>query len=202
MGRAGSVRSCEKLGSRRNERSKPGRTSAQASHGRWSRRCLLTECPRRIASDPIGWREEVAGIVAKSACNSGLPEPIAVRVEKTPFFRGHCVRCPARPISPAAPGGFRCMWPIEFDRPVQGPVLIGAGRFADTDSSSMDQQGGAMSVSIERLTSFLEKPLETNAARTKEPRWQTRLANQVFSKGWPDCIATFRPPAARPPPST
>jgi CRISPR-associated protein Csb2 len=38
--------------------------------------------------DPIAWRAEVAGIIVKSCINVGLPEPVAVRVEKTPFFRG------------------------------------------------------------------------------------------------------------------
>ncbi len=43
--------------------------------------------------DPVGWREEVASIIALSCANVGLPEPIEIRVEKTPFFIGRNVRC-------------------------------------------------------------------------------------------------------------
>jgi CRISPR-associated protein Csb2 len=82
------------------------------------------------AEDPIGWREEVAGIVAQSCRNIGLPEPIAVRVEKTPFFRGSLRAMPGQGGFPQLrPGRFQVHVQIDFDEPVRGPVLLGAGRF-------------------------------------------------------------------------
>lgn len=92
---------------------------------------LLDRIPKtERVKDPIAWREEVADIVARSCNNIGLPDPITVRVEKTPFFRGSLRAMPGQ-------GGFPQLRKdkhqvhviIEFDRPVQGPVLIGAGRF-------------------------------------------------------------------------
>jgi CRISPR-associated protein Csb2 len=80
--------------------------------------------------NPIGWREEVAGIVAQSCKNVRLPEPIAVRVEKTPFFRGSLRAMPGQGGFPQLRAGrFQVHVAIEFDRPVRGPVLLGAGRF-------------------------------------------------------------------------
>jgi CRISPR-associated protein Csb2 len=80
--------------------------------------------------DPIGWREEVAGILVRACANAGLPEPIAVRVEKTPFFRGSLRAMPGQGGFPQLRAGrFQVHAKIGFDRPVSGPVLLGAGRF-------------------------------------------------------------------------
>jgi CRISPR-associated protein Csb2 len=80
--------------------------------------------------DPIGWREEVAGIMSSSCRNVGLPEPVAVRVEKTPFFRGSLRAMPGQGGFPQLRDGrFQIHVAIDFDRPVRGPVLLGAGRF-------------------------------------------------------------------------
>jgi len=80
--------------------------------------------------DPIGWREEVAGIVAQACKNVGLPEPAAVRVEKTPFFRGSLRAMPGQGGFPQLRAGrFQVHIAIDFGRPVRGPVLLGAGRF-------------------------------------------------------------------------
>jgi CRISPR-associated protein Csb2 len=80
--------------------------------------------------DPIGWREEVAGIVSSSCRNVGVPEPVAVRVEKTPFFRGSLRAMPGQGGFPQLRDGrFQIHVKIDFDRPVRGPVLLGAGRF-------------------------------------------------------------------------
>lgn len=92
---------------------------------------LLDRMPKTVrVKDPLGWREEVARIVAQSCSNIGLPEPIAVRVEKTPFYLGSLRAMPGQ-------GGFPQLRKdkhqvhvvIEFDHLVQGPILIGAGRF-------------------------------------------------------------------------
>ncbi len=92
---------------------------------------LLDRMPKtERTKDPIAWREEVARIVKESCRNIGLPEPFAVRIEKTPFFRGSLRAMPGQ-------GGFPQLRKdkhqvhvvIEFDRPVQGPLLVGAGRY-------------------------------------------------------------------------
>lgn len=92
---------------------------------------LLDRMPKADrVKDPSGWREEVALIVSQSCKAIGLPEPIAVHTEKTPFFLGSLRAMPGQ-------GGFPQLRKdkhqvhvvVEFDRPVQGPVLIGAGRF-------------------------------------------------------------------------
>ncbi len=80
--------------------------------------------------DPIGWREEVAQIVANSCANVGLPTPVAVRVEKTPFFRGSLRAMPGQGGFPQQrKGRFQVHVQIDFDREIEGPVLLGAGRF-------------------------------------------------------------------------
>ena len=92
---------------------------------------VLDRMPKKErATDPVGWREEVAGIVAQSCKNVGLPEPIAIRVEKTPFFRGSLRAMPGQGGFPQLrPGRFQVHVVIEFEQPVRGPILLGAGRF-------------------------------------------------------------------------
>ncbi len=80
--------------------------------------------------DPIAWRQEVAAILVTSCTNVGLPEPIAIRIEKTPFMRGSLRAMPGQGGFPQLRHGrFQVHAAIEFDREVQGPVLLGAGRF-------------------------------------------------------------------------
>lgn len=92
---------------------------------------LLDHMPKADrGKEPIEWREEVAGIIAQSCRNVGLPEPIVVRVEKTPFFLGSLRAMPGQGGFPQLrKGKFQVHVAIEFGRPVQGPVLIGAGRY-------------------------------------------------------------------------
>ncbi len=92
---------------------------------------LLDRMPKADrVKEPCAWREEVAGIIVKSCEHVGLPEPIAVRVEKTPFFVGSLRAMPGQGGFPQLrKGRFQVHVAIEFDRPVQGPVLLGAGRF-------------------------------------------------------------------------
>lgn len=85
--------------------------------------------------DRSAWHEEVAEIIAGSCENIGLPRPGAIHVHHNAFVSG---------VSKARPtgGGFPTMRPregkparfqvharIEFDVPVVGPVILGAGRF-------------------------------------------------------------------------
>ena len=82
------------------------------------------------AKDPVAWRQEVAGIIATSCENIGLPAPVAVRVEKTPFFFGSLRAMPGQGGFPQLrKGTFQVHAAIVFDRPVMGPLLLGAGRF-------------------------------------------------------------------------
>jgi CRISPR-associated protein Csb2 len=92
---------------------------------------LLDRMPKADrVKNPIEWREEVASIIVQSCRNVGLPEPIAVRVEKTPFFLGSLRAMPGQGGFPQLrKGKFQVHVAIEFDRAVQGPVLIGAGRY-------------------------------------------------------------------------
>lgn len=92
---------------------------------------LLDRMPKADrAKEPIAWRDEIAGIIFQSCRNVGLPEPIAVRVEKTPFFLGSLRAMPGQGGFPQLrKGRFQVHVAIEFARQVQGPVLLGAGRF-------------------------------------------------------------------------
>jgi CRISPR-associated protein Csb2 len=92
---------------------------------------LLDRIPKTDrVKEPIAWREEVAGIIAKSCQRVGLPAPIAIRVEKTPFFRGSLRAMPGQGGFPQLrKDKFQVHVAIEFAEPVQGPVLLGAGRF-------------------------------------------------------------------------
>lgn len=92
---------------------------------------LLDRMPKADRSnEPIEWREEVAGIVVQSCSNLGLPEPISVRIEKTPFFIGSLRAMPGQGGFPQLRRGkYQVHVQIDFDAPVQGPLLLGAGRF-------------------------------------------------------------------------
>ena len=92
---------------------------------------LLDRMPKtdRI-KEPVAWREEIIGIVIQSCQHVGLPEPITVRVEKTPFFYGSLRAMPGQGGFPQLrKSKFQVHVVIDFDQPVQGPVLLGAGRF-------------------------------------------------------------------------
>lgn len=92
---------------------------------------ILDRMPRADrVKEPLEWREEVARILVKSCDNVGLPEPIAVRVEKTPFFRGSLRAMPGQGGFPQLrKGTFQVHAALEFEYEIEGPVLLGAGRF-------------------------------------------------------------------------
>lgn len=80
--------------------------------------------------DPIGWRSEVAEVITASCLKVGLPEPTAVRTEKTPFFIGSQRAMPGQGGFPLLrQGRFQVQVQLDFAQPVAGPVLLGAGRF-------------------------------------------------------------------------
>lgn len=92
---------------------------------------LLDRVPKTDrGQDPLGWRQEVVGIVAKSCQNVGLPVPISVRIEKTPFFNGSMRAMPGQGGFPQLrKDKFQVHVQIDFDCLVQGPILLGAGRY-------------------------------------------------------------------------
>ncbi len=82
------------------------------------------------AKEPIRWREEVATIIASGCANIGLPQPVSVRVEKTPFFIGSLRAMPGQGGFPQLrKGRFQVHAQIDFDTDVAGPIVLGAGRF-------------------------------------------------------------------------
>lgn len=87
------------------------------------------------AKDRIGWKTEVAEIVAEACQRTGLPVPIEIDIDKTSWHRGAPRSKPGPdgfPLVPQKPGGpLRPqihVW-LRFDSVVQGPVLLGAGRY-------------------------------------------------------------------------
>ncbi|MFG0262741.1 MAG: type I-U CRISPR-associated protein Csb2 [Novipirellula sp. JB048] len=88
--------------------------------------------PRKNLS---GWRDEVAQLVSRSCTHIGLPHPSVVRVEKHGFLKGVPSSQPRRtgfPLMNHSDGKTQRLQThalLEFEHPVQGPVLLGAGRF-------------------------------------------------------------------------
>lgn len=87
------------------------------------------------AKDRTGWIEEVSEIIATSCERIGLPRPIEIDIDKTSWHRGAPRAKPGPdgyPLMPQRPGGPNRRqihaW-LRFDRPVQGPVLLGSGRY-------------------------------------------------------------------------
>jgi CRISPR-associated protein Csb2 len=92
---------------------------------------LLDRMPKADRrTDAPAWRDEVAGIIADSCTRVGLPIPVTVRVEKTPFFHGSLRAMPGQGGFPQLrKDKFQVHVQLDFSRPVTGPVLLGAGRF-------------------------------------------------------------------------
>lgn len=99
---------------------------------------LLDRMPKNDRhDDPLAWREEVAEIIARSIDRyfSHLnererPQPVLIRVEKTPFFHGSLRAMPGQGGFPQLrEDKFQVHVRIDFDRLVSGPVVLGAGRF-------------------------------------------------------------------------
>jgi len=86
--------------------------------------------------DREGWSIEVAEIVADSCERQGLPRPAAIDIDKTSWHLGapRAVggKSAGYPLMPAKEGQHPRQqvhaW-IQFEEPVQGPLLLGAGRY-------------------------------------------------------------------------
>lgn len=98
---------------------------------------VLDRHPKLDPSDPKereAWRQEAAKIISDSCVNSGLPRPLAVDIDKTSWHRGS-------PRSRPGPNGMPWLTSktgsprqqvhvlLQFEDEVEGPVLIGAGRY-------------------------------------------------------------------------
>lgn len=75
--------------------------------------------------------EAAEATIARACTHAGLPEPIAVWVHRRSLFEGAAAACKFMPFPLEGNGPRRvCVHAeIVFDRKVQGPVLVGAGRY-------------------------------------------------------------------------
>lgn len=86
-------------------------------------------------TDRQGWESEVADIVAQACGHVGLPRPVKIDVDATSWHTGVPTASPAHggfpamPARPGKPSRFQVHVWLRFSVPVQGPVLIGAGRY-------------------------------------------------------------------------
>ncbi len=86
-------------------------------------------------NDRVRWREEVAACISESCVRQGLPRPVSIDVDKTSWHRGAPRSRPGSNGMPWLPskGGSgsrqQVHMLVEFPCEVEGPVLIGAGRF-------------------------------------------------------------------------
>lgn len=85
--------------------------------------------------DRVAYHAEVASIISASCRRIGLPDPVEIDIDKTSWHRGAPRAKPGPdgfPLMPQRPGGPNRrqvhIW-LRFDRPVIGPVLLGAGRY-------------------------------------------------------------------------
>lgn len=85
---------------------------------------VLGKFPRQLFS------EESCRIVAEACEIAGLPRPRRIHISGVPWIAGSvpAVRFPALPSRAGKPARVRLHARMEFDVPVRGPVLIGAGR--------------------------------------------------------------------------
>lgn len=86
-------------------------------------------------ADRAAWFSEIADIVATSCKHSGLPRPVEIDLDKTAWHEGAPRARPGSggfPLLPGKPGAPARqqvhVW-LRFANPVQGPVIIGAGRY-------------------------------------------------------------------------
>lgn len=85
--------------------------------------------------DRVAYLAEVRAIVAASCRRIGLPDPVEIDIDKTPWHLGAPRAKPGPdgfPLMPQRPGGPNRrqvhVW-LRFDRPIVGPVILGAGRY-------------------------------------------------------------------------
>lgn len=81
------------------------------------------------------WVQEVSRIIAASCKRQGLPEPIGIDVDKTCWHRGAPRAIPGKcgfalmPTKAGQPARQQVHAWLRFDQAVEGPLLLGAGRY-------------------------------------------------------------------------
>lgn len=126
----------------REQRLSPPRTLISQT---WTKPCRVWESVTPIVLDRFPkkdrlkereqWNAEVAAIISKSCNNIGLPRPSAVHVHHNAFLKGAPKArpkgggFPPMPIRDGNASRFQIHARIEFDTFVEGPVILGAGRF-------------------------------------------------------------------------
>ncbi|MFG0334099.1 MAG: type I-U CRISPR-associated protein Csb2, partial [Maioricimonas sp. JB049] len=88
------------------------------------------------SKDRHRWSIEVAELIADSCERQGLPRPVGIDVDRTSWFTGVPRAVPGKgggfPKMPVKPGQSPRQqvhaW-LQFDQPVAGPLLLGAGRY-------------------------------------------------------------------------
>lgn len=86
-------------------------------------------------TERVQWREEVAAGIAQSCERQGLPKPVLIDVDKTSWHRGAPRSRPGTNGMPWLPGKEgtaprqQVHVFIQFPCEVEGPILMGAGRF-------------------------------------------------------------------------
>lgn len=127
---------------RREQRLSPPRTLDLQT---WTKTCSVWETVTPIVldrfpksdrqNDRAAWQAEVSEIISSSCENVGLPRPFAVHAHHNSFVEGVPKSKPGGGGFPpmkareGKPTRFQIHARIEFDVPVHGPVLLGAGRF-------------------------------------------------------------------------
>ena len=88
------------------------------------------------AKDREQWSVEVADAIAESCERQGLPRPVAVDVDKTSWHRGapralagKGAGYPPMPVKQGQASRQQVHAWLRFAQPVEGPLLLGAGRF-------------------------------------------------------------------------
>ena len=81
------------------------------------------------------WCREVADVIAEGCRRQGLPAPVGIDVDKTCWHRGAPRAIPGKggfalmPVKPGQPARQQIHAWLRFDQDVEGPLLLGAGRY-------------------------------------------------------------------------
>ena len=98
--------------------------AAKPARWRWRSRCWVTAFPAiHERRGPLDLEE-----VARWCAHAGLPEPVGFRSTRSPLIRGGVDLAPVEVNRPGRPGLPYSHVQLLFEKPVPGPVVIGAGR--------------------------------------------------------------------------
>ncbi|MDQ1295490.1 MAG: hypothetical protein QG608_3375 [Actinomycetota bacterium] len=96
---------------------------------RWRRPCRRWASVTPVILDRYPKRpEDVAKVIRRSCREAGLPDPLDLRITTAPLLPG-TVHFSSSDLPKRAQKRLYCHVVLKFDRPVEGPVLLGAGRY-------------------------------------------------------------------------